>query len=418
MSLQVASLSKPTQKPHKGIVNAKILCLGISSLDTIATLSQFPSPDDKVRSTSLIHAGGGNAANTAVALSRLYHHLPQLQEHHWEVDLCSAIGNDGNGNIILDELKREQVGVEFVERYDGTSPWSYIMIVDDTRTIIHQPATRDLSVEYVISNLMDSSPITTFSTSSLNQYGALHFDVRHPEAAVYLAKKCQILKIPYSVDVERPREGLLELLSGASIVICNNNYIDLALEQEDVINQKRDDAENCQENEIVKKFKKIFQMQAPNAKIAVMTMGSKGSCLIILDEKYEDCDKEVKHGHDENDVILNGDQNIPFVTEKYGALWCETFRDCDVVDTTGAGDAYIAGFLSAIWAFPLIDNKHPCNQNDVLHVSTNKRILSHAMRIASSVASKQIGSPGARDGLPRYDNFIESEFLAMSTLKD
>ncbi len=386
----------------------KILCVGVCSLDTIATLDEFPSPDSKVRSTSLKHAGGGNAANTAVAISRLSIHTPTLKSHNMDlhVDLLSAIGNDSNGDSIISGLIDENVGIEYIERFDGDSPWSYILIVGDTRTIIHQPARRELSIDYVKRNLIQNE-------QKLNIYQAVHFDARHADAANYVAKECVKLGIPYSVDVERPRDGLLDLLSNASVVICNSNYVDL------VLNRGIDKSyDHVMKDELVKRFQSVLKEQAPNAQIGIMTMGRNGSFLIS--QGVDHCDKICQ----EHRILLekrpNDDNGTPCVYEQNGALWCDVFSNCDVVDTTGAGDAYQGGFLSAIWSYTMYKNQQQKQSEKGSYlvetqrrIPSDKVILSHALRIASRVAAKKVAKAGARDGLPEMDGFIEREFNAM-----
>lgn len=347
----------------------KILCCGISTLDTIATLDEFPSPDAKVRSKTLHNYGGGNAANTAVAISRL---------GRMKVDLLTAVGNDANGDTIIKELAEENVGVENVQRYNGDSPYSYIMVAKDTRTIIHQPASSELSVSYVE------------DTVDLSEYSAVHFDVRHPEAAVYLSKKCRDMGIPYSVDVERPREGLIELLQGATVVICNSDYCSLAL------GLPKDSGD---EIEMVSRFQKVLKEQAPNAKIGVMTMGSSGSFLI---------QNKVEYGNNNEVAISKSTRDgSPQVLEKCSSLWCDIFSNCEVVDTTGAGDSFQGGFLSAFWTSR---HYHTCTPEDPY----DRLFLAHALRIGTAVAAMKVQKTGARAGLPNAeDRFLNDEFECM-----
>lgn len=100
----------------------------------------------------------------------------------------------------------------------------------------------------------------------------------------------------------------------------------------------------------MERFKKVLIKQAPCAKIGVMTLGSRGSCLVIIgdDDDLKDDSLILEPGHGSTST-----PDSPAVFQRHGALWCDSFRNCDVVDTTGAGDAYQGGFLTAIWGYSM-----------------------------------------------------------------
>lgn len=287
----------------------KLLSVGLSTLDYLATVSVFPQPDDKMRSESLQILGGGNAANTACGLARC----------HVQTTLLSGVGEQD-----ADQIERELLdyGVKpQLIQYPGASPFSYILVHKDTRTCIHQAAVGTMGVEDV-------------SELDVSQFDGVHFDCRYPEAAVAVAEACVAAGVPYSVDVERPREGLLELLAQASLVICNSNY---------------------DTNDLLK--------QAPEASVIVQTLGSRGS--------------RVLRGSSNDDETL--EEGVSVID---GQLVCECHTPAKVVDTTGAGDAFQAGFLSAYY---------------------RKLPLARCLRVGSYLASRKLEAVGARAGLPDYE---------------
>jgi sugar/nucleoside kinase (ribokinase family) len=288
------------------------------------------------------------------------------------------LGKDANGNIIIEGIAENNVGVDFVERFEGSSPFSYILTTpDNARTIIHQPATRDVSLDFA-----EHIP--------LEQYTAVHFDCRHPKAAVRLAEKCFQRGIPYSLDVERPREGLDQLMAMADVVVCNSKYCDIVLGLP---------ASKLSDLDIANRLRHVINTQAPNAKIAVQTLGSRGSCLVQMNSVLTD-DK----------VILEADKDscIPIVSQHDGALWCAVWRGMDVLDSTGAGDAFQGGLCVALWSY--LSANPECSLDTI-----PPQVLAHVMRIATRVAAKKLELPGARDGLPRSceDGPLQQEFQAL-----
>ena len=234
----------------------KILSVGLSAIDFVATVDQFPQPDDKIRSTSLVAEGGGNAANSACAMGRL--------DPYVDVTLLTAVGDDANGDSILSGVQQYNVACQ-AQRFAGSSPFTYILVTDDaegdsTRTCIHQPATGDLSTDFVLEQV------------DLSKFDAVHYDLRYPTAAMALAEKCTQIQKPYSVDVERPREGLVKIMQGASVVVCTENYFN-------TVEWEEGEETNLSVEE---KLVKIIERQAPQAKVAVVTLGSKGCCLVHM----------------------------------------------------------------------------------------------------------------------------------------
>ena len=85
--------------------NYYVLSLGMLILDYVVVVDNFPKQDTKQTALKQQLGGGGNAANTAVQLSRL----------GIKSRLISKVGNDLNGKILMDELKSEQVNIDGVE---------------------------------------------------------------------------------------------------------------------------------------------------------------------------------------------------------------------------------------------------------------------------------------------------------------
>ena len=84
-------------------------------------------------------------------------------------------------------------------------------------------------------------------------------------------------------------------------------------------------------------------------------------------------------------VTISSRKLINRGTETFEIIECSTCRlaDVEVVDTTGAGDAYIGGFISALLRGCRLEN---------------------CMKLGTVVAAQKIKKLGARDGLPSQDD--------------
>ncbi len=110
-----------------------IVCVGTVALDMILVTDQLPEEDGRVEASRVALAGGGNAANAAVAIARLG--LP--------VEFCGTIGDDRAGALVVDELSAEGVGTSLVERrIGGITAQSAVIVSTESgaRTIITHPA--------------------------------------------------------------------------------------------------------------------------------------------------------------------------------------------------------------------------------------------------------------------------------------
>jgi sulfofructose kinase len=98
----------------------RILCVGHAALDRIYRIEAFPAVPTKVRALEHIEAGGGMAANAAVAIARL----------GGKSELWSRTGDDAAGSAIRAGLKAERVDVRYVQSFEGARSSTSAIIVD------------------------------------------------------------------------------------------------------------------------------------------------------------------------------------------------------------------------------------------------------------------------------------------------
>ena len=113
----------------------RIICVGHAALDRIYRIDAFPAQPTKVRALEHIEAGGGMAANAAVAIARL----------GGAAELWSRVGDDSAGHTIRAGLRAERVDVRYVQAFEGARSSTSAIIVDDRgeRLIVGQ---RDASM--------------------------------------------------------------------------------------------------------------------------------------------------------------------------------------------------------------------------------------------------------------------------------
>lgn len=206
-----------------------------------------------------------------------------------------------------------------------------------------------------------------------------------PDVALRLAKASSERGIPVLVDAEKPRDFLDELLSYADIVVASDNFIDTSNGDGNC----NDGAKSLSESII-----KLSREMLPRARLVIVTRGSRGSIAVANPTEGAlvgdlDLDHSVLAGDAVQKVLDQNDSTLPD-----GA---PVVRDCggttavssaasvpEVVDTTGAGDAFI-GSICYSCVF-LLD-----------------RPLGSILALAGTVAAMKCQATGARSGLPFGD---------------
>jgi len=300
-----------------------VIACGLACLDLVQQVKCFPDPDAKIRSKDTKWLGGGNAANTACALSKL----------GTSAFVLSKVGDDTMGEAILDGLQLDGVNTRFVTRAQNSTSAFTTIIVDragSTRTCINSPMLDELSANEVDELLAASGQSAEISDRSLLglDVNLVHFDARHPFGAVALAEAASKLSaVRISIDVERTRPGLDKLLPHCNAIFCNSNF---PQQWTGIAGLPRSLA--------------AILDQYPRADFIIATRGERG-CL-CLTRKSSNLDLG-------DGAVASAKLPLTCCHGTFGdyhTLVCDAWPmplGAEVVDSTGAGDVFIAGVLHA-----------------------------------------------------------------------
>lgn len=232
------------------------------------------------------HAGlGGGAANVAIG----------VQKHHYKTAVMGKIGNNQFKGLILKHLKDHEITTKLCEEEDNYMKISSILLSPSgERTIIHYETPH----EHIIKSKEDLKKIDNTKIVYMSNLWRVPLEERKQILAHATAKKIVTIVNLGIADCRRPIDQIESLLHNVNVLIINTHEF----------------------AEIVKKpisevsFKKDVTDLLPllKTKIVVVTDGKNGSYAYLYGK------------------IIH-EEAIPV---------------SKVVDTTGAGDAFSAGFIA------------------------------------------------------------------------
>jgi len=98
-----------------------VVTIGDVNLDVIFYVDSYPTLGGEVHAERIEYCGGGSAANVAIGLSRL----------RVKVGLIAAVGDDPLGERLIDYLRSEGVNTSHVRRVKGVGSGLMFVVVDN-----------------------------------------------------------------------------------------------------------------------------------------------------------------------------------------------------------------------------------------------------------------------------------------------
>ncbi|HZR16891.1 MAG TPA: carbohydrate kinase family protein [Verrucomicrobiae bacterium] len=303
---------------------AQVHCLGVLVVDALSgPIEKYPVPGvtPQVNTTSIRFRAGGGAANTASALGQL----------GISVAVFSKVGADPNGVFLRSELKRNGVEVSNICQSDTEStPFTFVGIhPDGERSFIHTPGC----------NL-------SFSVKDLD------FD-RLYECDLLLYQDMWVLPQldgPSAPQIlaEAQKRGVTTLLDECYGLGPNRTVFEAALPYCDVVLPSYDDMRVVYPD--LEAAAVAAHLRQCGARRVVLKLGARG-CLVSAE---------------------TGDVQLPSIAR-------------EIVDTTGAGDCFDAGFIAGM-------------VNGLDDVA--------AARVGNATASACIRNVGGAEGIPSYQTLL------------
>ena len=263
-----------------------LLVYGDVSVDIGLRIDDFPTPGGDTSASGPRVTAGGSAANFAVAAARL----------GVGVNLVARVGDDLFSDLLTEDLERHGVGLSAVERTEGPSPLVVALIdPQGQRSFISSrgPASGRTSPETYLSGLREASMV--------HLSGYSFQDPGSRSVALHLLEEAHRRGMAVSLD---PSPLFAENYPPESDWLEGVDYVFPNLHEATAITGRSSPGEAAR------------ALLGLGAKTVVVTMGADG-CLVLDD---------------------SGAVRIPAITA------------FPVVDTTGAGDGFAAGFLAVTMA--------------------------------------------------------------------
>ena len=269
-----------------------ILVIGSLNADLVVKSSRFPEAGETISGEDLQIIAGGKGANQAVAVAR----------QGISVAMVGRVGNDSFGDLLIDNLKKNNVDVAHVKK-DSASTGTAVILVDangQNRIVLSAGANGNVSVDDI---------------DSLNiEAKILLLQLEIPiETVIYAAKWGKKNNMLVILNPAPAKELPDELIQSVDFIVPNESELSLLTSKISIAEDGDGSINQDGDGSIYKIEQASKSLLQRGAKNVIVTLGQHGTLIVT--------GKQVTH--------------------------VNTFQ-VDVVDTTAAGDAFIGGFASKL----------------------------------------------------------------------
>lgn len=266
-------------------MKASVVAVGDANVDLIAPVESFPGKGGEVSTGKLNKCAGGSAANLCVALARL----------GLDSQFIGRVGDDPLGHFLIDNFRKEKVDISQlqIDRKVGTGLQFIAITRDGERTMY---GFRGANI-YLSADEIDMGPVKSSRVLHISGYALLSDPQR--KTTMKILKVARGAGALVSLDV-----GVLPATRVANRVCSILRYVDILFlgerEASALVGTKKPE----------KAAKDLLKF---GPKIVALKLGEKGCFILTEMERVRSPAFPIK-----------------------------------VVDTTGAGDAFDAGFLTGV----------------------------------------------------------------------
>ncbi|MGA8941581.1 MAG: ribokinase [Thermoactinomyces sp.] len=184
---------------------AKIAVIGSLSMDLVVSADKRPQAGETVLGNSFETVPGGKGANQAVAAARL----------GAEVTMIGCVGNDSFGEVILENLKANQVKTQYVEPVTHTrSGTAHITLAEGDNSIVVVKGANDFTTpEYV------RKAETAIRDADIV---LIQFEIP-AETVEYTADLCERLGVPLLLNPAPARPVSMDVIAKSAFITPNEH---------------------------------------------------------------------------------------------------------------------------------------------------------------------------------------------------